>query len=222
MARALHTAQRRIGSSIDPRLVLDRAAVSSTPRDDRAANDPFAGPAREARPAAAAIGSIDLEAVFKRAENVVARHKELETLRSTRTNQVMKMESDVQDEIALLSKFVPDSEDYKKHEIRATDLKARFQAARDQMNHELDRRQSESAASLYKEIQDTVGALAKAKGLTYIVKVAPSPGPSSKHSEVLSALNNSVVYADPKNDLTEEVIAALNRQFTSGTAKAGR
>ena len=73
--------------------------------------------------------------------------------------------------------------------------------------------QAEAMATHYKEIQDTVAALAKAKGLTYVVKVSPGPQSDSEPNEVLAFLNRSVVYADPRNDLTEEVIRNLNRRF---------
>ena len=35
-------------------------------------------------------------------------------------------------------------------------------------------------------------------------------------NDVMAALNRSVVYADPRNDLTEEVIRELNRMGKQG------
>ncbi len=82
--------------------------------------------------------------------------------------------------------------------------------------------QAEATAILYNEIQETVAALAKAKGLTYVVKVSPVPRPDTQPNDLTNALNRSVVYADPGNDVTEEVIRELNRRFKAGGAKTAR
>jgi outer membrane protein len=113
----------------------------------------------------------------------------------------------------MLSKLPPQSEDYKRHENRVTELKARHEAGREQAEREFDQRKAETTATLYREIQETVATLAKAKGLTYVVKVPPGPRPDSNPSDVATALKSSVVYVDHRNDLTEEVIRDLNRRF---------
>lgn len=62
----------------------------------------------------------------------------------------------------------------------------------------------------------------QAKGFTYVVKVSPAPRPNAEHNEVSSALHNAVVYADSRNDLTEEVIRELNHRFEEAGAKLAR
>jgi len=221
-ARKLQIVQRRLSDSDLAREPgADESAVESTPGALRVVPAP-SGHQGEPRPSAAAIGSIDMDAVFKRSEKVMASHKELDAARLSHKKERMRMQSHIKMEVELLSKLSPGSEDYRKHEIRVTDLKARYEAARENAEREFARRQSAAAAILYKEIQDTVAALAKTKWLTYVVRVAPGPQPDADHSEVSSALHNSVVYADPGNDITEEVIDALNRRFRAGGAKASR
>lgn len=56
-------------------------------------------------------------------------------------------------------------------------------------------------------------AVAKWRGLDYVIKVSPGIRSSSEPNEVLSVLNRSVVYADPRNDVTLDVIYNLNRRF---------
>jgi Skp family chaperone for outer membrane proteins len=94
-----------------------------------------------------------------------------------------------------------------------TQLKAQHEAGREQAEREFAQRQAQALATLYNEIQDAVAAQAKAKGLTYVVKVSPGPRADSEPNDVSTALNRSVVYADPRNDLTEEVIRDLNRRY---------
>jgi Skp family chaperone for outer membrane proteins len=132
---------------------------------------------------------------------------------SARKDELMRISSEAQEEAGMLSKLVPGSDDYKKHEIRVSELKARHEAGRDQAEREFARRQAKDIATVYQEVQETVAALAKAKGLTYVVKVSPGPRSDSEPNDVVTALNCSVVYADPRNDLTEEVIRNLNRRF---------
>jgi len=70
--------------------------------------------------------------------------------------------------------------------------------------------------------QEAVAALAKVNALTYVVKVSPGLRPDSEPNDLSVALNCSVVYADPRNDLTEEVIRDLNRRFKPAGPKISR
>jgi outer membrane protein len=144
---------------------------------------------------------------------VQAATKALGAVRLAQTNELKRINSEAQQEAELLTKLAPGSEDYKRREKQVTELKARYEAAREQLERGFARSQATEMATLYNEIQDAVGAVAKAKGLSYVVKVSPQPRPDSPEpNDVLSALNRSVVYADPRNDLTEDVIRELNRR----------
>ena len=54
----------------------------------------------------------------------------------------------------MLAKLCPATEDYKKHENKVTELKARHEAGREQAEREFAQRQAEMMATLYKEVQD--------------------------------------------------------------------
>jgi RNA polymerase sigma factor (sigma-70 family) len=221
-ARELRVAQRRLLHANEPREPgRNLPGVQPPPNDEHVFVPPSSHPGG-GQPSAAAIGSLNLEAVFKRSEKVQATHKEHNAANLSRKNELAIMLSDIRAEIQILSKLTPGSVDHNRHEARATDLKARYEAAREQVERESTRQSAGALATVYTEIQDTVAALAKDKGLTYVVKVAPAPRTDSEHSEISSAVNNSVVYADPRNDLTEEVIAELNRRFHASGAKPSR
>ena len=72
-----------------------------------------------------------------------------------------------------------------------------------------------SLATLLNEIHEAVAGLAKDRGLTYVVKVSPGPRPDSLPTDVETALKSSVVYADPRNDLTEKVVRDLNQRYSA-------
>jgi RNA polymerase sigma factor (sigma-70 family) len=212
-ARELRIAQRHL-SNADERREPDPEGLErgSTPRDDHGVRGASVSKPVP-RPSAAAIGSIEMDAVFNQYEKVTLWKSEYNAALSARKNELKTIMSEAREEAQMLSKLLPQSEDYKKHENRATELKARHEAGREQAEREFDQRKAETTATLYREIQETVATLAKAKGLTYVVKVSPGPRPGSNPSDVQTALKSSVVYVDHRNDLTEEVIRDLNRRF---------
>jgi RNA polymerase sigma factor (sigma-70 family) len=215
-ARELKIAQRRSGSVTERRERGPHGSISpSTPVANRVVRGPSAstpGPG----PSAAAIGSIDIDAVFARYEKLKVSNKDFSAALLARKNELMSIMAKAQDEAKMLSKLTPGSGDYKSHENNVTELKARYEAGRDQSERAFAVREARMVAAHYQEIQETVAALAKTKGLTYVVKVSQGPRPESSPTDVDTALKSSVVYADRRNDLTEEVIRDLNCRFEAG------
>jgi len=123
---------------------------------------------------------------------------------------------------APLEQLAPGSRDFIGLQGRIAALKNQYETERETLEREANRRRTQTTAALYQEIQDVITSVAKTKGLSYVVKVAPGPQPDSEPDEVMTALNHSVVYADPRNDLTEEVIHDLNRGFQAARAKKSR
>ncbi len=207
--------QRRFGNASVPRDIdSDIAAARSDSDRSNVIDSPSAHQAQPP-PSSAAIGSINIDAVFDRYKKVAAWRKKLDAAHAVRKNELTKLQSEAQMEKEMISKLQLGSVDHEKHSARLTDLKARYEAGREQSEREFNLRHAEAEATIYKEIQNAVAALAQAKGLTYVVKASPTPRPDADHSEVSSALQNSVIYADPRNDLTEEVIGELNHRFNA-------
>jgi Skp family chaperone for outer membrane proteins len=126
-------------------------------------------------PVAPVIGTVDVELVFKSYEKVKQSNKEYSAALMARKNELMRIMSEAQEEAQMLSKLAPGTEDYRKHENKVTQLKAQHEAGREQAEREFAQRQAQAMATLYNEIQEAVAAQAKAKGLTYVVKVSPGP-----------------------------------------------
>jgi Skp family chaperone for outer membrane proteins len=215
----LRTAQRRLGDGQEAQAPgAPGTEGESTPGDDPVVRDPH-----ENKPgpnhAAAAIGSIDIDAVFKRYEKVKTSNEEYTAALSARKRELMKIMDDAQQVARMLSRATPGSDEYKRHENRVTELKARHEAGREQAEREFAQRQARTISEHYGEIHEVVAALAKAKGLNYVVKVSTGPRNNSAPDEVAAALNHSVVYADPRNDLTEEVIPELNDKVPAPESK---
>ena len=166
-------------------------------------------------PVAPIIGTVDIEYVFKNYDKVKVANKEFNAAMLARKNELLKIMSEAQQEAELMQKFNPGSEDYKKHETRVTELKARHEAGREQAEREFALRQAESMATLYKEIQAMVARIAQWRAMNYVVKVSNQPISGTDPNSVMGAISSTMVYADPRNDITNDVVHNLNRVYQS-------
>lgn len=169
------------------------------------------------------IGTVDIEYVFKNYDKVKVANKEFNAAMLGRKQELMRIMAEAQQEAELMQKFNPGSDDYKKHETRVTELKARHEAGREQAEREFALRQAESMATLYKEIQAMVARIAQWREMNYVVKVSNQPITGTDPNSVMGAMSSTVVYADPRNDITSDVVHNLNRLYqatASPTPKA--
>jgi len=175
-------------------------------------------------PAAPVLGTVDIDSVFKNYEKFKAASKEFNAAMLARKNELMKIMSEAQEEAQMLSKMTPGTEDFTKHENRVTELKARHEAGREQAQREFALRDAENVATIYKEVQAMVVRVAKAKKMNYVVKISNQPISGTDPNSVMNALQSTLVYADPVNDITNDVIYNLNRlyQATAGPAPNAR
>jgi len=111
----------------------------------------------------------------------------------------------------------PGTDDYRKRENHITELKAKMEAGREQAEREFTLRQAETMGTLYKEVQAMVAQVARRRGMTYVVKVTNRPITGSDPNSVMAAISETMVYADPRNDITNDVVYYLN-YFYQGTA----
>ncbi len=180
----------------------------------KAANpNPNAGAAAPAAPVPPIIGTVDMDAVFKGYEKFKVTSKEFQAAVLGRQNELMKIKNEAEDEAQMLSKLTPGTEDFKKHENRVTELKARFAAGREQAQREFQARESENLATIYKEVQMMVTAIANWRKFNYVMRVTNQPPNGADPNSVMAAFQNTIVYFDPRNDITNDVIYNLNRRY---------
>jgi Skp family chaperone for outer membrane proteins len=164
-------------------------------------------------PAPAIIGCVDMGAIFKGYDKVKFNSEEFKSAVMSKKGDLMKLMSEAEQEAQMLAKMTPGSVDYKKHEDRITQLKAQHEASREQYEREFTLREAEMLASLYKEIQSMVSRVAKSQGMTYIVRVSNDPVVGSNPNSAMMAIERTIVYADPGNDITNTVVYHLNREY---------
>jgi outer membrane protein len=177
-----------------------------------------------AAPTPPVVGTVDMGAVFKGYEKVKVLGEEFKAAAMAKQNELLKIGTEAQQEADMLQKLDSRSADYKKREDKITQLKAQLDAGREQAQRDFSLREAEMLATVYKEIQDMVGRIAQYRGMTYIMKVSNDPVAGNNPNAVMAAIEKTVVYSDPRNDITRDVIFNLNRQYqaSSGTKpKAG-
>jgi Skp family chaperone for outer membrane proteins len=159
------------------------------------------------------IGTVDLELVMRNYEKVKDQMKELSAAANLRRGELMRLESEYRQEGEMLRKLTPGSADYKKREDRMTELKAKGEAGQEQAQREFTLRQAESLATLYKEIQGMVARVAQWRKINYVLKVSTKPPSGTDPNSVMAAVGEPVIYADPRNDITSDVVHYLNQYY---------
>jgi outer membrane protein len=213
-----------IGLALTGLAILVAPTLGQAPAQDgtvRKAANPTTAPTPPT-PIAPVIGTVDLELVFKSYEKVKQSNKDYTAALMARKNELMRIMSEAQEEGQMLSKLAPGTEDYKKHENRVTELKARHEAGREQAEREFALRQAEAMATLYKEIQEMVKKVAQWRKMNYVVKVSSQPITGTDPNSVMAAISSTLVYADSRNDITNDVIHNLNRFYKATAAPTAK
>lgn len=166
--------------------------------------------AKPSTPVPPVIGTVDIEGVFKAYDKVKTQQEEFKAAALVKHNELLKLTTEGQEEASKLQKFTPGSVDAKKAEDRITQLKAQLEAGREQAQRDFALRESEMLATLYKEVQAMVARIAEYKGMTYVIQVSNEPISGANPNSVMAAMSKTVVYADPRNDITKDVYHNLN------------
>ncbi len=104
------------------------------------------------------IGTVDIDAVFKGYEKFKVTNKQFQAEVMARQSDLMKLKSEGNEETQMLAKLTPGTADFKRHEDKVTELKARLAAGTEQAQREFQLKESENVATIYKEVQMMVTA----------------------------------------------------------------
>jgi outer membrane protein len=171
-------------------------------------------------PTPATIGCVDMAAVFKEYDKVKVNSEEFRGAVMAKKGELTRVQAEAEQEAQKLAKMTPGSLDFKKIEDHITQLKAQFEAMREQCEREFTLKEAEMLATLYKEIQSMVSRVAQFKGFAYIVRVSNDPITGSNPNSAMMAIERTIVYADPRNDITKEVVYHLNREYKAAGGPA--
>lgn len=180
----------------------------------QASNTTAGAQAATAKPAGpAVIGTIDMDSVLKNYDKFKVSMETTQAEALARHNDLMKIANEGQAEAQKLQAITPGSIDEKKIQDKITQLKAQLQAGKEQAQAEFSRKDAELLAMMYNEIQQMTAAVAKQRNMNFVVKYSSAPPSGSDPKSIEAALFRSVVYADPKVDLTGDVTKWLNHYY---------
>ncbi len=76
--------------------------------------------------------------------------------------------------------------------------------------------------TIYKEIQVMTARVARWRGMNYVVRYSNpnKPQTGTDPNSALAALNDQVIYADPSNDITNDVVYYLNKTYEKTASPA--
>jgi len=179
------------------------------PNVRRAAASAAATPAT----AAAVIGSIDLDKVFRDYDKVKVSSAKFKDEALKKQGELAQLMNDAKAAADRMGQLKPGTPDYQQQNNRVTEFKVKIEATREQVQQDFTLRESEALAGIYNDIRLMAAAVARKRGMTYVVKVSDEPVSGSDPNSVMSAMSRSIVYADPTSDITKEVVTYLNYNY---------
>ena len=188
----------------------------------RPAANPASAPANTPQPPVTPVfGTLDLDFVLKNYEKVKASSRELSAAVNVKRGELMKIESEARQEMEMMQKLQPGTSDYKRREDHITELKARMEAGRESAQREFTSREAEMMATIYKEIQGMTARVAKWRGMNYVLRATnPRKPVGADPNTVMATMNDQVIYADPSNDITQDVVYYLNKTYEKTASPA--
>ncbi|WZO96288.1 OmpH family outer membrane protein [Isosphaeraceae bacterium EP7] len=164
-------------------------------------------------PAVTVLGTIDLEEALRKYDKFKVNSEEFAAAVQARKADLMQIMNDAKLASEKMSKLAPSSPDYKKVEIEITSLAAKGEAMKQQSQMEFARREAESVATVYNEIQAMVARVAPYRKITHVIKTSSSPVSGSDPESVGLAMSKAMIYSDPRNDITNDVVLHLNNAY---------
>jgi outer membrane protein len=175
-------------------------------------------PAALAEIPTARIGAIDVERVLKEYKKVQISSEAIRAEVSVREMQLRKLAEEGQKLMKELDALEPDSADARDRKNKMKQLQIQMESDKATAQEDFAMKESEALAELYKEIQQMTEAVAKQRHLTFVVRISNEPVTASEPNSVMSAMSRSIVYADPKTEITDAVIYYLNQRFDQANA----
>lgn len=170
----------------------------------------------------AVIGTIDMDSVFKNYEKVKVSSDDIAAKAMAKQNELQKLVADMKTLAEKQASLSPSSPEFKKLDQQLTQMKITGEAAQESARKELAQVEAEALSALYREIQSMTARVAAWRGMNYVVKVSNEQPSSADPQAVMAILSRTVVYSDPRNDITQQVVQFLNQEYRKVAAAQPR
>ena len=169
------------------------------------------------------IGLIDLDYVLKNYAKFNRLAEELTAQAKQKEAEIQRMQQELRRLIKQQQAQKPDSPLYAQYQEQATKKRAELEATIANAQRDFARKQASLYHTTYREVEAAVARYAQSIGLTLVIqsrragKVSPTD-PQAVFREIA----RPVVYNHPAMDITDEVLALLNRGSGTVAQPAGR
>ena len=168
------------------------------------------------------IGLIDMAEVFKeyekfktQKESLQAEIEQSELKAKAMLEDMKKLQQQAQD-----GGFKQDSPQFKQLEQQMITKKSELEAYRASQQREFLRKESEIYKQVYLETQDMVQMAAKHFGFTLVLRFSRSSVEDAENpQEVIQSMNRQVVFHQSGDDITDDIIRALNDRYKQTAAR---
>jgi outer membrane protein len=171
-------------------------------------------------PKPVSIGSIDMDKVLKDYDKFKVANESIRAEALDRHNSLMKLATEAKQEQEKHQRMTPGSPDAKKCEDRLTQLKAQFEAGRENAEREFTQKEAETMATIYNEVATMARGVAQQRGMAFVVKYSDQPASGSEPNSVVAAMSRTILFADPSVDITGDVTKWLNYRYKASGGPA--
>ncbi len=169
------------------------------------------------------IGLIDLDYVLKNYTKFNRLAEELTAQAKQKEAEIQRMQQELRSLIKQQQAQKPDSPLFAQYQEQATKKRAELEATIANAQREFARRQASLYHTTYREVEAAVARYAQSIGLTMVIQTRrPGKVAPTDPQAVFREIARPVVYSHPALDITDEVLALLNRGSGTMAQPAGR
>lgn len=168
------------------------------------------------------IGTIDVEGVFRELDKVKVAGETLNAEVKVRYAELTRIASEGKMEQDKIQNLKPGQPDFKRCEARITELQLKMQAEKQNAEREFTQKETETMMEIYNEVVAMAKWVAGQRGMTFIVKYNDGKVQASEPNSAMAAMSKTIVYADPRVDITKPTIDLLNRKYKADGGRAPR
>ena len=167
----------------------------------------------KAAPKPVLIGSIDIEKVLRDYDKFKVANENIRAEALARHSSLMQLAAEAKQQQELYQAMAPGSPDAQKIEAKMTQLKAQFEAGRENAEREFAQKEAETMATIFNEITAMTKSAAKQYQMTFVVKYSDTQASGTEPNSVMAAMSRTIMFADPSVDITGTVTQWLNYRY---------
>lgn len=162
-------------------------------------------------PNAQNIAVIDIGKILKNDEKFKQEMSALQAEVVATEKELQAQAKDLQNLQIQQKQFAPDTPDYKRLDEQITKGSADLNVRKSLKNKELVERQSKMLLGAYREVQDAVKQFSAQYNIGLVIQYDSTPIDGADPQAILNGAHRQVVFVNPGLDITNDILAALNR-----------